>query len=366
MDKGTHVRHRVVLAGYYGLGNLGDELLLHVVLEQLKSRPQIEPCVLSGNPEQTHKRYGVRAANRASPPSIVRALWGARALLFGGGGLLQDTTSARSLSYYLGLMRLAKWLGVPVLLWGQGLGPLSDRGQQHVANTLKNVAYVGVRDPASATLLKRRHIEADHQGPDLALSLSPTSPPASQGAVSLLGLSLAPPQAAHRKAVLRRLTSALEWVRTQHDLTPIFLACNQHDLAFGMDLAQRVPLTVLPLNLDSPQNQVSLFSGLKVVWGSRLHALVLSTLAGVPYAALGYDPKIQHFVTQVNGHIPYDLPHWPLESVDEKTLVQATDMLLGGGHDYESQLRQAAIVLRDEARATLADAGHHLDGLLGL
>ena len=55
---------RVVLCGYYGMGNGGDEALLASLLQMLPS--QVKPVVLSGDPEQTAQCYGVEAYHRKS------------------------------------------------------------------------------------------------------------------------------------------------------------------------------------------------------------------------------------------------------------------------------------------------------------
>lgn len=359
-------KQRVVVAGYYGFGNLGDEVLLQVVLRWLSQYPQVEPWVLSGDPDQTRRHHRVSAVNRASILGVVYSLVRARALIFGGGGLLQDATSRRSLWYYLGLLRLARWFKVPVMLIGQGLGPLSARGEYRVAQALQRVAYVSVRDEHSLRLLQRWKVAHAQLGPDLAFCLSAPPPAQDRQVVPLLGVALVSPPENAYEAVLRRMAGAIEAAQQELGLTPIFLAANPRDLKFGIALNRKVPaLTVLSLAQDAAENHQALFSGFKVIWGSRLHALILAAQAGVPFAALGYDPKVEQFVAQLNRTLHAALPYWMLKDVDAAELVRATGALLGAP-GLEAELQAAAGEFHAQATQGLADAGLKLEQLLGL
>lgn len=361
-------KHRVVIAGYYGFGNLGDEALLHVVLRWLETFPDVEPCVLSGDRQQTRRHFGVKTANRIRLSSIIYAMWGAKALIFGGGGLLQDTTSRRSLVYYLSLIRLANLMKVPVMMLGQGLGPLTQRGQQRVADALKQVSYISVRDEQSFRMLSQWGLPDARQGVDLVLSVkTPKRTDEDAQAKPLLGLALVSPPETQMDKVLFQIAEAITKVQKQHDLIPIFLASSKQDLSFGIALNKRVPaMTVLPLSQDTPEKHLQMFSGISVLWGSRLHSLIMASMMGVPFIGLGYDPKVKRFVDQLNTHLVQDMEHWPLNSFETRSLVDSTGMLLKGFHNFGDQLRQATKQMRKEARASLNDAKRHLEGLLGL
>jgi len=360
-------KSRIVIAGYFGFGNLGDEVLLHVVLGWLKQFSNVAPCVLSGNPEQTRQQFGVAAVMRTNLASLVCTLWGAKALVFGGGGILQDKTSRRSLFYYLSLIRLARLFKVPVLMIGQGLGPLNGPRQTHTAEALRQVHYVGVRDQKSLDMLRGWRISNIFLGADLVFSLTPPERSVIDTHGPLLGLALVPPPPAHYDTILKRLTKAVQSVKAEHGLTPIFLASSPQDLQFGMALSQRInSLTVLPINQDTPAHHLTLFSEFNVIWGSRLHALILATMVGVPFVGLGYDPKVSQFVKRINEHLVQPMPCWPPQTVNDRELVETTGVLLKGFHNFGQDLRQAAKIERQAANAALTDAGHQLTRLLGL
>src|SRR5438105_835314 len=112
----------ILIAGYYGFGNVGDELILSSILMEIGKRyPSSRITVLSADPERTHRFHGVSSVRRWSPLAVVRAIWKADVLVVGGGGLLQDQTSSRSLAYYLGLVALARLLVCPVVFYALGV-----------------------------------------------------------------------------------------------------------------------------------------------------------------------------------------------------------------------------------------------------
>lgn len=115
---------RLVISGYYGFGNAGDEAMLAAILEAiLEVVPEADITVISGNPRHTAEKHGVKAVGRFDVTGIFNAIKRCDLLISGGGSLLQDVTSNRSLYYYLSIISLANMLGKKVMLYAQGMGP---------------------------------------------------------------------------------------------------------------------------------------------------------------------------------------------------------------------------------------------------
>ena len=131
---------RFVLSGYYGFGNLGDEALLQVIVERLRARwPGCAVDVLSAAPERTARTYGVDATPRMDLARVNAAIGRADVVLSGGGGLLQNVTSLRSLLYYAGVIRSAIRAGKPTMVFAQSIGPLDFWGRAMVRNFCKGL-----------------------------------------------------------------------------------------------------------------------------------------------------------------------------------------------------------------------------------
>src|SRR5690606_19537470 len=142
---------RVAISGYYGFKNSGDEAVLKSILAALEAEGEaqgvrIEPVVLSIDPAQTAAMHGVEAAHRMQPGELFRTLRGCDALISGGGSLLQDATSAKTIPYYTGVIRLAQLLGKPTYIYAQGIGPVQ-RGWLHplIRGAMNRSRYISVR-----------------------------------------------------------------------------------------------------------------------------------------------------------------------------------------------------------------------------
>ena len=122
---------KIVLSGYFGFDNLGDEAILYSIIQEVKKMQNTEITVLSANPEKTSQKFGVAAVDRMSPKEVIRAIKNCDMFISGGGSLLQDVTSNRSLLYYLALLRLAKLFGKKVMIYSQGIGPVNGAKNQN-------------------------------------------------------------------------------------------------------------------------------------------------------------------------------------------------------------------------------------------
>ena len=145
---------QAVLCGYYGYGNGGDEALLATLLQFLPK--DIFPVVLSGNPADTQALHGVQACDRNNLLAVFKLLRNSQAFIWGGGSLIQDSTSALSPWYYCGLMLTARLLGLKTIAWAQGIGPLGRPQTQWIAKqAFQSCTTISVRDPGSQAWVQR-------------------------------------------------------------------------------------------------------------------------------------------------------------------------------------------------------------------
>ena len=144
-------RDRVVISGYYGFANAGDEAMLAAIVGSLKDIiPDVSITVITGNCRMTRENHNVQAVHRLNFFAIAAAIRRCDILISGGGSLLQDVTSARSLYYYLWIMKIALFFKKPVMLYAQGIGPVRGaKARRAVRKVLQRVAVIGVRDADS-------------------------------------------------------------------------------------------------------------------------------------------------------------------------------------------------------------------------
>ena len=284
----------VLLCGYYGEHNLGDDALLESLLGQLPS--SVTPLVTAHDQLQVRERHGVATVQRRSLGQVMGALARCQALVLGGGSLLQDSTSFRSLIYYAALIVAARLRGQPVLLWAQGLGPLRRRRSRLLARLLLPLATdISWRDAGSARLARQLGCEAPH-GADAVWALPP-QPWIGRGGPLVVCWR---PSSLVNPAGWTRLLEALAHLADTHDRQVLWLPFHgsqdqpllQHLLDQGLvppSLQRRSRQVVA----ETPAEAMAVFRSAGLVVAMRLHALILAALSGAPVAALSYDPKVQ-------------------------------------------------------------------------
>jgi polysaccharide pyruvyl transferase CsaB len=292
---------RPLLVGYYGEHNLGDDALLAVLLAQLPGH--CSPTVTARDQDEVRQRHGVATVDRRRPKAVLAALTHCDVLVFGGGSLLQDTTSFASLLYYAALVAAARLRGRPVLLWAQGLGPLRRRRSRLlVAGLLRLVQGCSWRDAESAALARelgwrpRRHQLASAGagvGSDPVWSLE--APPWS-GPGGPLVLCFRPTAQLQGQA-WRPWLEALEQLAPEREL--LWLPFHRHQDRGLLDRLRAEELLGTALAARSRElaperleDALAVCAGSGLVLAMRLHGLILAAVSGAPVAALSYDPKV--------------------------------------------------------------------------
>ena len=303
---------KIVISGYYGFGNLGDEAVLYSILLTLrKSIPGLDITVLSNDPAATSRDYGVRAVDRWSVRAAAGAIRRADLLVSGGGSLLQDVTGLQSLLYYLGVIWLARLLGRPVMYYAQGIGPVNTKnGRRLVGLTTRGVRTVTVRDEESRRDLQEMGVKrAIEVTADPVLGLQPQDIDLAEGAGILrhygvepgpgvVGVSIRdlPGQATWEMELARALDTVVRAGRTV-----VFIPMHSPaDLVLAQEVAAAMqePSIIVSEKMKVPQ-VISLIGNLDLLLGMRLHALIFAAVCGVPPLGIVYDPKVERFLKRI-------------------------------------------------------------------
>ena len=296
----TRVTTSVLLCGYYGEHNLGDDALLDALLAQLP--PSVTPLVTAFDQAQISRQHGVASVNRRSLRAVLKALRQCRALVLGGGSLLQDSTSFRSLLYYAALITAARLQGKPVLLWAQGLGPLRRRRSRALVRVLLPLASgITWRDSSSAQLARQLGVAAPH-GTDAVWSLPRQHWLGLGGPIVVCWRPTPHLQGEAWKPYLQALEGLAEqtereviWLPFHRDQDQRLFDQLQQQGLVGDALARRSRV----VEAVTPSEAMALFRSASLVLAMRLHALILAALAGSPVSALSYDPKVQACATEL-------------------------------------------------------------------
>ncbi|MCK8824091.1 polysaccharide pyruvyl transferase CsaB [Fuchsiella alkaliacetigena] len=302
----------VVLLGYYGFDNLGDEAILAAIISSLQhSYPNLKITVLSATPKKTKQTYGVRAVDRFSFKQVIKTFRKADLLLLGGGSLLQDVTSWRSLYYYLGLIYLAKKLDMLVSLYAQGMGPVNfSFNRALLVKILNQVDWLSVRDVDSQQLLTNWGVTKQIElSVDPTFNLDFTKPKEDKelevasgfsSSNSLLGVAVRYWSAA--PDYLEKLAVVLNRIQSQLGVTICLLPFKKpEDLEASYELESKLQGdSRLFTGSYAPRQMAALIGELDLLIGVRLHALILAALQEVPLLGLSYDPKVDGFLARLN------------------------------------------------------------------
>ena len=287
----------ITLLGYYGFGNLGDELLLTACLESLTrvGLPRENIIVLSNDPELTRENFHVKSVNRWRFSEVFHALRMSHSLILGGGGLFQDVTSVKSCIYYWGVVRLARFLGVRVFALGQSIGPLNSGFAKRLAgNALSHCEKIQVRDENSLRLAESLSHKKVESGSDIVMTLS-------TACESLKHESL--PHDFVVENVVEKLLVNLRPCRDLEKFAEIIKPHVNHNyVGVALSSDDESALKLLPLERVV---RVKNFCQARELWanassaiGMRLHFGVLSRIFGTPLALMPYDVKVSEFARQ--------------------------------------------------------------------
>ena len=320
-------RDGVVICGAYGRGNAGDDAILEAILQEMRSiDPDMPMTVLSKNPENTRLTYRVAAIHRSNFPAWHKAMRRSRLYINGGGSLIQDVTSRRSLWYYLHNISTAKKYGNKVQMYGCGIGPiLRERHKELAAKVLnRDVDVITLREPDSLRELQAIGVDKPRLllTADPALILPCAEPDVIDSAFLRYGI---PPRGRYICFALRHWKSfeekaplfgqAAAYAYEAHGLTPVFVSVEKNSDPSAAALAAQgltCPHFFLP-DAGGAESIIGVLSRMQVIVSMRLHALIFAAGQGVPLVGVVYDPKVSAFLRYIGQDLFVDLPGMCLE-----------------------------------------------------
>ena len=348
-------RDGVVICGAYGRGNAGDDAILEAILQEMRAiDPDMPMTVLSKDPKSTRLTYRVRAVHRSNLPAWLMAMHQAKLYINGGGSLIQDVTSRRSLWFYLHNISAAKRAGCKVQMYGCGIGPVTRDSHRRLAAKILNryVDVITLREPDSLAELRAMGVTE----PEILLTADPalTLSKAPEDEIdSVLLRAGIPPHGKYICFALRRwkgfeekaplFGAAAEYAYRTYGLTPVFAAVEKHlDPGAGQMAARG--LSVPHYFLDDAGGAgtiIGALSRMELVVSMRLHALIFSAGQGIPLAGVVYDPKVSAFLRYIGQELFVDL-----QDLTEADLRHMIDRCAAQARDPGTQ---AAAVARLQA-----------------
>lgn len=317
----------VTISGYYGFDNFGDEAILACIVDHLRSRGS-NVAVISNNPKKTSALFQVFSVKNFNLLAVFALLANSDVLISGGGSLLQDTTSFKSLLYYSLVIKIAQLLGKPVIIFAQGIGPLQrERSEKIVKGLLEKAALITVRDEKSLERVKNWGLNAKLvNDPVFSLDL-----PRHDKDSGIVGIQLRDCKTMN-DVLLNRLADKIV---SEFPDKKIELYAFQKSIdlkickTFEKMLKLRAPeIQTEILHSLSQIDFIIKISKLDYMIAMRFHAVLVAIKAGVKTLAINYDTKVMKLayealvpILTMNGDDDYDEAFEKMKKLDSKKLL---------------------------------------------
>ena len=362
-------RYDAVLCGYYGTENSGDNFILSSITGAISRHvPGARIAVLCRRPRETAKLYGVKTIYIFNPFAIYRLLGQTNLLISGGGTLIADNTSTRSLIYYLLILAMAMRRGCKTMIYSSGIGPFkSGKNRLRAAKILRKVDLITLRDDLA---LK-----------ELARMTTPGAPPIQAVVTADPGFGFVP-QVISSAPLLKALNlegkpfycvSMRAWktlpedfaeicggfvdhMYEKHGLSALFILMQP---AVDLDISRRIiaaaktgGASCVLITRYLPFDEIfSLMKESRFVAAMRLHAIAYAAKVGAPIIGLSYDPKVQGmFDIFSQSHCV------PVEEVTTKTLISFAENVLENRLEISAQLTSVCEELAQKAEFSAISA----------
>lgn len=364
-------KNKIVISGYYGFNNAGDEAMLFAILKTLENHftnPDI--TVISGNPERTMTMFPVKAVSRFDGWHILQKLKNSSLLISGGGSLLQDVTSWKSLMYYLSIIGCGICLRNKVFLYSQGIGPVKHSWVRFLLKfVLNHVSAITVRDEESKKFLERLGVKNQiYCTADAVLSLPPVDTRKGEKIATYYGIPT------HKKIIgisvrrwmdtdswMEKLQAYMNQMNARDEYAFVFVPM-QHpeDYKTICDyIKDRRDTYILKESYDT-ETLMSLIGTFDLLIGVRLHALIFAALMHIPLIGISYDPKIDNFLHSLGKESLFDLDHFDAQVLQEKSEQLLSKTATADDWTAVDNLRKKACLTMDILKDVIqSKEGHH-------
>lgn len=307
------VSKKIIMSGYFGFSNSGDDAILKSIIESFKSLdPNLNIKVLSKDTDLTEREYGVAAVDRFKFFDVRKSLKASDMLISGGGSLLQDKTSSRSIWYYLLIMKLAKRYKKKVFVYSNGVGPINKRFNRNITRRVLNkVDYITLRDKDSYDFIKSIGVN----NPNIKVLSDP-----------VFNLKETSDESVRKKFDINKdtvLVSIRSWMDDEKLISDLskflnYLIYEGKNIVFmpmqtprDTTISEKIAANLKSSKIIAEKYPVeilmSLMKNADFIVAMRLHAMIYAIHQNVPFIGLSYDPKTETLLKDFDESINIDV-----------------------------------------------------------
>jgi len=312
---------KILISGYYGFENQGDEAILKSLVSDIRNMYEnVEITVLTANAEQTQSEYNVKVVNRNKYISTLKTIYNTDLVISGGGSLLQDVTSPRSLYYYLTIIFLGVIFNKKIMLLSHGFGPVNNVVNRFLTkNILNRVDYISVRENHSKSDLIKLNVKKEivvtadpvidlicddlNFGNNLINNYFSNELPC-------VGISIRTVDF-QSKEKINELKRFVDIVKQEVNL--VFLPFHMQQDMKIIEIMREIYKDKNILFLCekySVDEMLSLINSMNLLIGVRLHSLIFAAVVKTPIIGISYDPKIDYFLHELEMNALFDIKNF--------------------------------------------------------
>jgi len=356
-------KYDVAILGYYGYKNSGDEAILRSIIDSLRSLDsELSFIIFSRKPRETKKLYLVDSVNRFNLIKVFRKLKVSRLFLAGGGSLIQDNTSTRSIWYYLTVLRMAKKLGTKTMLFANGIGPIKRKFNRHFAGKILNSLHaISLRDSESFKEIKAMGITNPniYVTSDPAILLEPACSDnvdklmKSEGIPSdkpLIGFSI---RKWANSGYMDQIAKIADYCVENFDAHPVFVPMQypgDYEISQAIRSRMEHPSSIIS-RIYASELLLGLTSRFELMVGMRLHSVIYAASQCVPLLGLVYEPKVGAFLKDIGQPSA-----GTIDNLDENSICRQLDSIWRNREKIKEELSQSKKRLRIMAHANVETA----------
>ncbi len=350
----------ILIAGYHGYGNCGDEATLQAMTVNIKAMAKdVKITALSFKPELTKTEYNIESVQRFNVLQVFNAIRRSDIILSGGGTLLQDDTSTRSLLYYLSIIKVAKMLHKRVMLYANGIGPVHGKiNRKLIKYVVNNVDFITLRESMSAKDLEELGVKK----PETRITADPafTLKSADDKRISeifaeenipldkdVIGVSVRNWNGFGGEGYIERIASVCDK----------FAREGKTILLIPMQFPKDVPISkrlmgvmteksYILKNKYAPAEILGIIGKVHIMLSMRLHTLIFAGVKRVPMAGVIYASKVDYYLKVLDMPSGGDIRS---SDIDERELYQCISDIFNNYNEYVSRLDKRVEVLERKA-----------------
>jgi len=344
---------RILLSGYFGFNNLGDEAILASMVDMIREEADdVEIIVLTDRPEETKVKYNTETIYRYDIFKIAAKMRQSDIFISGGGSLLQDVTSLRSVPYYLGLIWLAQFFNLKTVFFAQGVGPVKNGFYRFLIKLVLNrVDYLSVRDLKSELFLEEIGINRNKveliDDPVYGYNIC-EEPVQKTDRIKRIGVSVRNWQ---DNSYLEVLADFLNYLIKKEEFAITIVPFHEgEDVRISKKLKEMLYTRAEITDYTDDLNEINqLYNSFDLFIGVRLHSLIFAAVNCVPFIGISYDPKVESLIKEMNYQ-----PTITTKNINQTQLITAYDRIKDERKEIEARINRIVKTKNERVKGSIS------------